>query len=356
MENLLNPGITIGAFTIYYYAIIIVCGILVATCLSALLMKRRNMSPDFIFTLFIFCIPSALICARLYYCITDGMNISQWFAWDSLRRGGLSIIGGVIGGVGMGVVVCLVKKVNFFRAADCVVVTILIAQAIGRWGNFANQEVYGTQILDPSQQWFPWGVEIDGKWYHALFFYESFINLIGFGILYSAAWFWTKKPNGVFTFAYFIWYGTVRAFMEPLRDPQYILGNGTDHMWSQLTSILLIVMGFVGVAVLIVLNYRKEGAFFGSKQGDPCGITAYLSPDKDEQPYFSKINILGANYPPKPEKEKKGDFLDPQLSQEETHEENSFEEQTVDRLENEPSAGETSSDEPDGDREEESGE
>ena len=127
-------------------------------------------------------------------------------------------------------------------------------------------------------------------------------------------------------------------------------------MWSQLTSILLIVMGFVGVAVLIVLNYRKEGAFFGSKQGDPCGITAYLSPDKDEQPYFSKINILGANYPPKPEKEKKGDFLDPQLSQEETHEENSFEEQTVDRLENEPSAGETSSDEPDGDREEESGE
>ena len=79
MENLLNPGITIGSFTIYYYAIIIVCGILTATCLSALLMKRRNMSPDFIFTLFIFCIPTALICARLYYCIKDGMNIADWF-------------------------------------------------------------------------------------------------------------------------------------------------------------------------------------------------------------------------------------------------------------------------------------
>lgn len=308
MENLLNPGITIGSFTIYYYAIIIVCGILTATCLSALLMKRRNMSPDFIFTLFIFCIPTALICARLYYCITDGMNIADWFKWDSIRRGGLSVIGGVIGGVGMGLIVCLVKKVNFFRAADCVVVTILIAQAIGRWGNFANQEVYGTQILDPAQQWFPWGVEINGKWYHALFFYESVINLIGFGILYTAAWFWTKKPNGIFTFAYFIWYGTTRTFMEPLRDPSYILGNGTDHMWSQLTSILLIIMGFVGIAVLIVLNWRKEGAFFGSKEGDPCGITKYLSPDKNEEPYFSKINILGKNYPLKPETEKGGFF------------------------------------------------
>ncbi|MDE6274327.1 MAG: prolipoprotein diacylglyceryl transferase, partial [Clostridiales bacterium] len=141
-----------------------------------------------------------------------------------------------------------------------------------------------------------------------LFFYESVINLIGFAVLYTAAWFWTKKPNGVFTFAYFIWYGTTRTFMEPLRDPSYILGNASGQMSSQTTAILFIVMGFIGIAVLLVLNWRKEGAFFGSKEGDPCGITKYLSPDKNEEPYFSKINILGKNYPPKPEAEKSGFF------------------------------------------------
>ena len=105
MENLLNPGVTIFGFTIYYYAIAIVIGMIVATCLSALLMKRRNMSPDFIFTLFIFCIPSALICARLYYCITEPLPFDKWI---DVRDGGLSILGGVIGGVGLGLVVCLV--------------------------------------------------------------------------------------------------------------------------------------------------------------------------------------------------------------------------------------------------------
>ena len=89
-------GIILFHFEIYYYALCIVSGIILATFLSALLMKRRNMSTDFIFTLFIFCISSALICARLYYCITSWMNIRYWFAWSSIREGGLSVIGGVL--------------------------------------------------------------------------------------------------------------------------------------------------------------------------------------------------------------------------------------------------------------------
>jgi len=288
-------GIIVFGFEIYYYALCIVSGILIATALSALLMKRRNMAPDFIFTLFVFCIPVALIGARLFYCITDGMAISEWFRWESLRNGGLSIIGGVIGGVGTGVVVCLVKKVNFFRAADCVVITILLAQAIGRWGNYFNGEVYGRVVENPSLQWFPMAVQIGSQWHYALFFHEGCINVIGFALLYSAAWFWNKKPNGLFTFAYFVWYGTVRTIMEPLRDPAYILGDGI--MWSRVFSILLIVLGVVGIAVLLFLNYRREGALVGSKKGDPCGITDYLTPYKDDPPYYSKINMMGANYP-----------------------------------------------------------
>ncbi len=297
-------GILIFGFEIYYYALCIVGGMVLAAFLSGLLMKRRNMSSDFIYLLFIVCIPSALFCARLYYCVTDGMPINKWFDFDSIRDGGLSILGGVMGGVLAGFVVCTIKRVSFFRAADCVVITILIAQAIGRWGNYFNQEVYGFEILEESQQWFPWAVQIRGKWYHALFFYESVINTFGFVLLYTAAWFYTRKPNGIFTFLYFVWYGAVRAIMEPMRNPQYILG-GTENMWSQLTSILLVAGGLAAIAALLIVNYVKEGSVTGSKRGDKCGITQFIPAYKDEVPYFSKINIFGHRYPIKPIEEKK---------------------------------------------------
>jgi len=298
-------GIYVFGFEIYFYALVIVTGMIVATALSALLMKRRNMSSDLIFALFVVCIPSALICARLYYCIKDGMDISRWFAWESIRDGGLSILGGVMGGVLAGLVVCTIKRVNFFRAADCVVITILIAQAIGRWGNYFNKEVYGAEITDPSAQWFPWAVQIGSKWYHALFFYESVINTIGFLLLYTAAWFYDRKPNGVFTFLYFVWYGAVRAIMEPMRNPNYILGSDRDVMSSQITAIILFVLGIVAIVALLVINYLKEGSLIGSKRGEKSGIKKYLPCYKDEKPYFSKINMYGYLYPPAPPKEKK---------------------------------------------------
>lgn len=313
-------GIYIGNFQIMYYALCIITGMLLATFLSGLLMKRRNMSSDFVFTLFIVCIPSALICTRLFYCITDGMPIREWFSWESIRNGGLSVIGGVIGGVGAGFAVCKIKKVNFLRAADCVVVNILIAQVLGRWGNFFNKEVYGNVVTNPSQQWFPFAVPIspdrftygigsfsdpNSVWHYAFFFYEMLFNLIGWALLFTLMWKFYKKPNGLGTFGYFAWYGIVRSVMEPLRDPSYILSGG-GVPWSLVFSILMIVFGFGGIALLLYLNYRREGSVFGSKTGDPCAITQFLTADKEEKPYYSKINILGANYPPRPPKEKKG--------------------------------------------------
>lgn len=299
-----DRGIIIFGFEIYYYAICIVSAMIVAACLSALLMKRRNMAPDFIFTLFLFCIPTAIIGARLFSCLTEeGLGIAKFFQF---RSGGLSITGGVIGGVTAGLIVCLVKKVNFFRAADCVVINILFAQAMGRWGNYFNQEVYGGLITDPSQQWFPWAVyiESDGGWHHAFFFYEMVLNLIGWALLFTFTWFRKKKPNGIPTFLYFVWYGTVRALMEPLRDPVYILDRG-GVMWSELFAILMVGFGICGCLILMILNFRKEGKFIGSAKGDPCGITKYIPSSKTDVPYFSKINMFGANYPPKPPKEKK---------------------------------------------------
>lgn len=314
-----SRGIIIFGFEIYYYAICIVCGMIGAAALSALLMKRRNMSPDLIFLLFVVCIPTAVICARLFSCLTDpNIGIQNFFRF---RDGGLSVTGGVLGGVFAGFVVCRIKKVSFLRAADCVVVNILIAQSLGRWGNFFNGEVYGAEVTNPALQWFPFAVPIshfagaggiDGfsdpnaTWHYAFFFYESVINLIGWAILFTLAWKLKKKPNGILTCSYFVWYGTVRSIMEPLRDPEFILDRG-GVMWSELFSILMVGLGICAILVLLILNFRKEGAFFGSRTGDPCGISEYMTPYKDDEPYYSTINMFGDKYPPAPPKKKKGE-------------------------------------------------
>ena len=318
--DIANRGVTIFGLEIYWYAICIVCGMIGATVLSALLMKRRNMSPDLIYLLFVVCIPTAIICARLFSCLTDpNLGIQAFF---DFREGGLSVTGGVLGGVFAGFVVCRIRKVSFLRAADCVVVNILIAQALGRWGNFFNGEVYGAKVTDPALQWFPLAVPISpshynwevggiggfsdpaATWHYAFFFYESVANLIGWAILFTLAWKMKKKPNGVLTCAYFVWYGLVRAIMEPLRDPEFILSKG-DVMWSEVFAILMCGLGICAILLLCILNFCKEKAFFGSRVGEPCGIRTYMTPYKDDPPYFSTINMFGAEYPPAPQKEKK---------------------------------------------------
>ena len=309
-------GIILFGFEIYYYAICIVCGMILAAVLSALLMKRRNMSVDLIFLLFVVCIPTAIVGARLFSCLTDeNLGIARFF---DFRDGGLSITGGVLGGVLAGLIVCLIKKVNFLRAADCVVINILIAQSLGRWGNFFNAEVYGGVVTDPALQWFPFAVPIsdlhgvygigsfsdpNATWHYAFFFYESVINLIGWAILFSLAWRMKKKPNGILTCLYFVWYGTVRSVMEPLRDPEFILSKG-GVPWSLLFSILMVGLGICAILLLMILNFRKEMSFTGSRTGDPCGITEYMTPYKDDVPYFSKINMFGDKYPPAPPKDR----------------------------------------------------
>ncbi len=308
-------GIILFGFEIYYYAICIVCGMILAAGLSALLMKRRNMSTDLIFLLFVVCIPTAIVGARLFSCLTDpNLGIARFF---DFRDGGLSITGGVIGGVAAGLVVCLIKKVNFLRAADCVVINILIAQSLGRWGNFFNAEVYGGVVEDPALQWFPLAVPIsslpdvfgigsfsdpNATWHYAFFFYESMLNLIGWAILFTFTWFRKSKPNGISACLYFVWYGTVRSVMEPLRDPEFILDKG-GIPWSLVFSVLMVGLGICAILLLMIFNFRKEKAFIGSRVGEPCGITAYMTPYKDDKPYYSKINMFGDKYPPKPSKE-----------------------------------------------------
>lgn len=292
LSDLLNPGITIFGFTIYYYAIIMVSGILVATCLSGLMMKRRNISSDLLLILFIVCIPCAIVGARVYYCITDKVPLSEWI---NTRNGGMSILGGLIGGIGSGFIVCLIKKVNFLRVADCVLPTIPLAQAIGRWGNFVNGEVYGQLVTNEALQWFPMAVKIGSEWHYALFFYESVINLVWFIVLYTLAWKKAYKPNGLYSGAFVTFYGILRTIMEPLRDSEFILG-GTDHMYSRITSIIMIAGGLAFIIVILIINKKKEGKFIGSKTGDPYTIGEFIPCYKTDKPNYDKWNLAAKLY------------------------------------------------------------
>ena len=174
-------------------------------------------------------------------------------------------------------------------------------------------------VEDPALQWFPFAVPIssltnvygigsfsdpNATWHYAFFFYESVINLIGWAILFTFTWFRKSKPNGISTCLYFVWYGTVRSVMEPLRDPEFILNAG-GVPWSLLFSILMVGLGIAAILLLMIFNFRREKAFIGSRVGDPCALTNYMTPYKDDKPYYSKINMFGDKYPPKPVNQKK---------------------------------------------------
>ena len=298
MDKLLlsNPSISIFGLEITYYALVILCGMLVAFFVIGLLFKRRNMSTDLLLTYFCICLPVALVTTRLFYCVTGNVPFAEWFSFEGIRKGGLSIIGGILGGAISVAAVSYFKKVNFFRVGDCIIVGLLIAQAIGRWGNFFNQEVYGAEITDPAWQWFPFAVEVGGKWHHAFFFYESFFNILVAIGLFCNAWFNDKKPNGVNTALYFLSYGLIRSIMEPLRDPNYILNAG-GVPWSLVFSIVLLVAGTGLLAFVLIRNKQKEGKVFGSATGEESGIVEYIKDNKEEVAYFSKINLMCKKHP-----------------------------------------------------------
>ena len=261
---------TVFGLDIRFYAIMILIGVLLAIVVVSFLFKRRNIPVGWVIDLLLCVLPLGIIGARTFSVLTErGSSIADWF---NFQGGGLSITGGIIGGA-LGVVLfCLIHKINFLRVADCLVPGLILAQAIGRWGNFFNQEVYGGKVTDPALQWFPFAVYIDdvGEWHYAFFFYEMLANLLIFALLFTLMWKCNKRPSGLSMAGYFFGYGLVRSIMEPLRDPQFQLGHTV--MISEVFAILMCVGGFLLAAVLIGWNKYKHGSFFGSKNSEPLAV------------------------------------------------------------------------------------
>jgi phosphatidylglycerol:prolipoprotein diacylglycerol transferase len=251
----------IEGLNIAWYGVIIACGIILGILLAMHRAKQRGLNPDIILDFAFWAVPLSVIGARLYYVIFEW----EMYAGDPSRifavnQGGLAIYGAVIGGIITVVIFCRLNKFPLVTMFDLVVPSLILGQAIGRWGNFVNQEAFGNIITNPQWQFFPFAVYIEqlGEWHQATFFYESTwnITLLIIVLLLSRQ----NVKDGTLLSTYFIGYGIGRFLIEGLRTDSLYIMPGIRV--SQMVSLLLIAVGIV-MLILIRKGVLKAPPYDG---------------------------------------------------------------------------------------------
>ena len=241
-----SPAVEIWGLGITYYALIIVTGMVLAIVIFSQLLKKHGKDPYDSLDYALFILPLAILGARIYFFAFpyDGYKQS-WSDFFRFRDGGLGIYGGVIFGYITMYIVAKVKKQDPVEISDYIAPGLLLAQSIGRWGNFVNQEAYGNLITNPAHQWFPLAVKVGENYYQATFFYESVGTLIGV-VLVMLLLRSKRFRKGLAVAFYGIYYGTVRLVIEGLRSDSLYLWLGdfnTGIRISQLVSCITITLG-----------------------------------------------------------------------------------------------------------------
>ncbi|HAA9977391.1 TPA_asm: prolipoprotein diacylglyceryl transferase [Listeria monocytogenes] len=241
----LDPvAIQIGSISVKWYGVIIASAVVIALLLALSEANKRKMDKEIIVDLLIWAIPISIISARIYYVI---------FEWDFYKNnlgeivkiwhGGIAIYGALIGAVLTAIIFSRIKKISFWQLADVVAPSLIIAQAIGRWGNFMNQEAHGAETTRSFLEslhlpgFIINQMYIDGAYYQPTFLYESLWNVLGFVILLIIRR--TKIRRGELFLGYVIWYSFGRFFIEGMRTDSLMWG---DFRVSQVLSLLLIVL------------------------------------------------------------------------------------------------------------------
>ena len=244
----MNPIIDLGIISIHWYSILLFIAILIGSNLAIKEAKKHGFEEDFMVNLLFLGVIIGILGARIYYVIFNfdyyKNNLIEIFkVWN----GGLAIHGGIIAGFITIAIICYKKKVNLLKILDYLVVGLVIAQAIGRWGNFFNGESHGAitslSYLESLHlpQFIIDGMYINGSYYTPTFLYESIWCLIGFIIMIILR---RKKfmKVGYLTSFYLVWYGVERFFVEGLRTDSLMFFS---LRIAQLVSLVMIVIGIV---------------------------------------------------------------------------------------------------------------
>jgi len=252
--------IHIGSWPIYWYGVIIAAGVFIALFLAQKEADKQGLKKDSLIDLIIIAVPVSILFARMYYVIFewDAYQGGPWWKLFAVWEGGIAIHGALIGAVLTAIIFTRVKQISFWKMADVLAPSLILGQAIGRWGNFMNQEAHGGPMSQAAyenfHQYLPDFIMnqmcIDGITYYPTFLYESVWDLLVFAFL---LWLRRKNPlRGEVFLSYMITYSIGRFFIEGLRtDSLYVLPG---LRMAQVISIVMIV-----AALAIILYRRKSG-------------------------------------------------------------------------------------------------
>lgn len=263
----MNSVIDLGFISIHWYSIILLIAIVIGGKIALVEGKKWNVPEDFMFNLLFLTVLFGIIGARAYYVLFNfdyySNNLMEIFmVW----HGGLAIHGGIIAGLLTIVIYSIKYKANIMRILDIIVVGLIMAQAIGRWGNFFNGEAHGpATTLEHLQSlhlpdFIINGMFIDGAYYIPTFLFESFFCLAGFiFLLFFRRREYTKI--GQTTSIYLIWYGILRFFIECYRTDSLMVGS---FKIAQIISIFMIITGIV-IYVIIMKKGNKLDNLYNDK-------------------------------------------------------------------------------------------
>ncbi|MCQ6275704.1 prolipoprotein diacylglyceryl transferase [Bacillus sp. V3B] len=269
MEETIQPinpvALSLGPIEVHWYGVIIGAAIALGLYIAIKESTKRGLGSELFTDLMLWAIPIAILSARIYYVLFEwdyyAQNPGQIIA---IWNGGLAIHGALIGSIITAYVFAKKKKISFWQLADITAPSLILGQAIGRWGNFINQEAHGGEVsrafLENIQlpEFIINQMYINGAYYHPTFLYESIWNLLGFILLILL-----RRVNlrrGEMFLSYLIWYSIGRFFIEGMRTDSLMLTE-TIRM-AQTISVILIIVS------LIVLFYRRAKGYANKRYLD----------------------------------------------------------------------------------------
>ena len=283
-DGITYPGEMNSGLSIRFYGILIVSGALLCYAITDHMLYQKFKKHGLIDTLFILAFIFGILGARLWYCIVlepdyyFGGSVPPLYFLYGIVDGGLAVQGGaILGGIaGIAYVLIFRRYIGVRRAMDIAIPPILLAQAIGRWGNFFNQEVYGTVVSREALWFVPTIVKnnmlIDGEYRVPLFYIESLINIIGYIVIRYGLGKASKLKCGLGfqASAYLVWYGLVRVLLEPLREGYHASTNteGFGYLQSYITAFAMIGVGLLMALGFFLFHYMRMKKGLEDKFGE----------------------------------------------------------------------------------------